>query len=166
MAEEVTVTVRYLGFCGIAPPKGRLEDMKSFDYSEQAPASICKPPVSEALWVWIDSIVKSHQPEIFADRPWQCVNCDKPARELVQASRPVLWNEHGAPGIADAGPVVMDVVAPICVSGGDCDREGTEMALQGIGSCFEGPQTVVPSCQKCGKLSDFKPCSGGCKVVG
>jgi hypothetical protein len=94
MAQEQTVTIRYLVFCGKHTPDG---SMRSFNYREQAPASLCVPHVDDGLkpdadanGIFISSIVNRHNDEILLSQAWRCVTCDKPATEILHSAAPLL----------------------------------------------------------------------------
>jgi hypothetical protein len=167
MAQEETVPVRYWVICGKLTPDGF---MKDFTYSEQAPASLCKPhidyepgPDPDATGVFITSLIELHHDEILRSRDWQCVACGKPAKELLHSAVPLL-SPNAERATADFQPTVVDNAAPICISGGACDRDAEKMvhefAKRGLGQQFEASKT----CDKCGKKSGVKLC-GGCKLI-
>jgi len=169
MSLEDHVNIRYLVFCGKLTPHGILN---KFEFREQAPASLCTPhtdnqvgPDPDATRALITSIVKRHNDEIMLIKNWRCVMCGKRAKELLHSAVSLLSpNWDRAP--ADFEPTVVDNVAPICISGGACDREAEHWvnayarSAQMSGPSFE----ALRNCDKCGKKSGVKLC-GGCKDV-
>jgi hypothetical protein len=161
-----TVTIRYLVMCGKPTSDGLAYP---FEYSEQAPLSLCNrlpssgpDPDPDATGQFITSIVDRHNAEILTSRPWLCQVCDRPAGELLHSAIARLSPGLGA--TAEYVPFIWDTVVPICRSGGDCDRTASEWA-EAFGK--EGMPTLqlgVKVCERCGKVTGVKQCSG-CKVL-
>jgi hypothetical protein len=171
MAQEQTVTIRYLVFCGKHTPDG---SMRSFNYREQAPASLCVPhvddgprPDADATGLFISSIVNRHNDEILLSQAWRCVTCDKPATEILHSAVPLL-SPVADRATADFEPTVMDNAAPICMSGGACDRAAEKTVHEFAKSALiQKPwQTwdMSKTCDRCAKKSGVKLCSG-CKLI-
>jgi hypothetical protein len=161
-----TVKIRYLVMCGKPTSDGLAYP---FEYSEQAPLSLCNrlpssgpDPDPDATGQFITSIVDRHNAEILTSRPWLCQVCDRPAGELLHSAIARLSPGLGA--TAEYVPFIWDTVVPICRSGGDCDRTASEWA-EVFGK--EGMPTLqlgVKVCERCGKVTGVKLCSG-CKVL-
>jgi hypothetical protein len=161
-----TTTIRYLVMCG----KPTLDGLAyPFEYSEQAPLSLCNGPPSsgpdpdpDATGQFITSVVDRHNAEILASRPWLCQVCDKPAGELLHSAIARLRPGLGA--TAEYVPFIWDTVVPICRSGGGCDRTALEWAgafgKEGMPTLQLGSKV----CERCGKVTGVKQCSG-CKVL-
>jgi len=171
MAQEETFTVRYLVACGKHTRDGFME---GFEYFEQAPASLCEPhvdgqpgPDPDATGVFITSIIDRHHEEILRSRAWQCVTCGKPAKELLHSTIPIL-SPNAERATADFRPTILDNSAPICISGGACDRNAQEVVQEYAKSVLieNQKQTIDTSntCDTCGKKSGVKLCRG-CKLI-
>jgi hypothetical protein len=160
-----SVAVRYMGMCGKPTPDGLAYP---FEYSEQAPLSLCSRPASsdpapdpDATGQFVTFVIDRHNDEMLRSRAWLCQVCENPAKELFHSAIPRLSPGEGAS--AEFKPFIWDTVVPICRSGGDCDRKAEEMALE-FGK--EGIPTLNKGkcCQLCGKVTGVKVCSG-CKVL-
>lgn len=170
MSQAETVSVRYLVSCGKHTPDSILQ---KFEYSAEAPASLCAPhsvirppPDEDATGVFIASLIDRHHDAILRSQQWRCVTCGKPATELLHSAVPLL-----SPGLfaaADFVPTIVDNAAPICMSGGVCDREAEKSVHEFAGDALvQRPWQVfekTPTCDKCGKKSGLKLC-GGCKFI-
>jgi len=170
MSQERTVPIHYWVICGKHAPDGFMRDFK---YPEQAPASLCKPhsvieptPDADATGVLIASLIDRHHSEVLQSYPWRCVTCDKPATEILHSAVPLL--SPGPSASADFEPMVVDNAAPICISGGACDRNAEKMVHQfAKDALIHKPWQrweVSKTCDKCGKKSGVKLC-GGCRLI-
>jgi hypothetical protein len=162
---EATVTIRYIVACG----NPTSDSLYPFEYSEQAPLSLCnRPPSSapdpnpDATGQFITYVVDRHNEEILISRPWKCQVCNKTAKELLHNAIARLSPGLGA--TADYEPFIWDTVVPICRSGGDCDRTAEEWAGTFGKDAMPTLQLGTKSCERCGKVTDVKKCSG-CKVL-
>ncbi|KAE9376054.1 hypothetical protein N431DRAFT_556319 [Stipitochalara longipes BDJ] len=171
MSQEETVTVRYLVICGKHTPDGFRE---KFDYSAQAPPSLCKPhndnepgPDPDATGVFITSLIDRHNEEILCSRVWRCVTCGKRAKNLLHSAVPIL-SPNAERATADFEPTILDNATPICVSGGACDRNAEKMVQDfAKNNLIQRPWQELDlskTCDKCGKKSGVKVCSG-CKLI-
>jgi hypothetical protein len=167
-SRERTVPVHYIVVCGKPTPDG---ETYPFKYSEQAPVSLCEPhgndkprPDPNETGKFITAVIERHHLEILHRRPWQCISCNEPAKELLHSAVPFL--SPGPDVLPDFEPTIWDTAAPICRSGGACDRHAEELvhtfARNSIGEDkFEADKT----CDWCGGKTDIKMCAG-CKTLG
>lgn len=160
------MTIRYIVMCGKPTPDGL---SYPFEYSEQAPLSLCNrlpssdpDPDPDATGQFITSVVDRHNAEILFSRPWSCQVCNRPAGELLHSAIPALNPGLGA--TAEYERFIWDTIVPICKSGGDCDRTALGWA-ETFGK--DGMPTLklgTKVCERCGKVTGVKLC-GGCKVL-
>lgn len=163
-----TVPVHYIVVCGNPLSDSEAE---KFVYSEQAPAPLCEPhgaskpaPDADETGKFIASVVDRHHLEILKIKAWCCISCNQPAKELLHSAIPFL--SPGPTATPDFKPTIWDTAAPICRSGGSCDRLAEELvhkfAKDGLPMhIFE----LTSTCDRCGKKTDVKLC-GGCKTLG
>lgn len=146
--------------------------MVPFQYEIKAPASLCKPhhneedrPHPDDNGPFMTSLVERYNPEILYSRDWRCITCSKPAKEIFHSTIALLSLHAEIAMLAGFVPTVMDVAAPICFSGGACDRHAAEL-LRAYQNDVLFPSQCIESktCNKCGKKSGVKVC-GGCKLM-
>ena len=172
MAQGSTVPCRYWVICGNPTKDG---SFRSFNFEAEAPAALCLPhldngpkPDPDDAGIFITTLVDRHNNEILHSRAWRCVTCDKRATELLHQAVPVLSPVADRADFEKFFPTVIDICAPICISGGECDRAANKVAqdfaksalIQKPWQIFEDTKT----CDTCGKKSGVKVCSG-CKLI-
>jgi hypothetical protein len=160
------VAVRYIVMYGKPTPDGLAYP---FEYSEQAPLSLCNrtasrgpDPDPDATGQFVAFVIDRYNDEILRSRAWLCQVCENPAKELFHAAIPRLSPGEGA--TAEFKPFIWDTVIPICRSGGDCDRKADEMALKFEKEGMPTLNMKSQCCQWCGKVTGVKVC-GGCKAL-
>ncbi|KAL3425173.1 hypothetical protein PVAG01_04454 [Phlyctema vagabunda] len=168
---EETVPIRYIVWCGNPSVDG---SVLTLEYDERAPASACKAPPkdqpdlnSDAVGMFIRALLDRHHEEVFDTRAWRCVSCDKPAKELHHFAINYLSStaDRVSPRFV---PTVIDTPAPICISGGACDRDARRMVHEFYEDALGPKPDKLPqlprNCDRCGKVSEVKLC-GGCRTL-
>lgn len=172
MAQGSTVPCRYWVICGKPTKDGRF---KSFNFEAEAPAALCLPHLDNGPkldpddnGVFITTLVDRHNNEILLSHPWRCVTCDKRATELLHHATPMLSPDADRAYFEKSFPIVFDICAPICISGGECDRTAYKMAQDFAKSALiQKPWQILEdtkTCDTCGKKSGVKVC-GGCRFI-
>jgi len=168
MAQGSTVPCRYWVVCGNITKDGAF---RNFNFEAEAPAALCVPhldngpkPDPDDNGVFIATLVERHNNEILFSHPWRCVTCNKRATELLHDAVAML-----SPGpeadFEKFFPAVVDICAPICISGGACDRAAYKVAQDFLRSALiQGIVEDSKTCDTCGKKSGVKVC-GGCKFI-
>lgn len=114
------------------------------------------------------SLVERHHLEILYSQAWRCATCDKPATELLHSTVSMLSPVADRADFSKFFPTVVDNCAPICISGGACDRAAEKMVHDYAKSALiQKPWQVweeTKTCDTCGKKSGVKVC-GGCKFI-
>lgn len=162
-----TIPIYYIVACGKPTPDG---EMCLYKFSERAPASLCEPhshskpkPDTDETGKFVTSVLERHHQDILHRRPWRCISCNKPAEELLHSIIPLL--SPGPDVLPAFEPTIWDITAPICRSGGACDRLAEELVhtleRNSLGDKFKASKT----CDCCGGKTDIKVCKG-CKTLG
>ncbi|EKD20585.1 hypothetical protein MBM_01267 [Drepanopeziza brunnea f. sp. 'multigermtubi' MB_m1] len=143
--------------------------IKLYHFAELAPASLVLPhgnaiPDKEKIKSFMETIVRRNNFEILYRRPWLCTICSKKAKVLIHNAS----TGQGVPkSPTDTGFMskIFDTIAPLCGSGGTCQREATQLvqdySRSGAVHCSGG----LSSCHLCGKMEGVKLCSG-CMIFG
>lgn len=167
-SRDRTTPVHYIVMCGKPTPDG---EAYPFNYSEQAPISICEPhgdgkpsPDADETGKFITSVIDRHHLDIFQRRSWRCISCDEPATEILHSVIPLL--SPGPDVLPEFEPTIWDTATPICRSGGACDRLAEEMVHEfGRNSLGKDKFEATKTCDWCGGKTDIKVCAG-CKTLG
>jgi len=83
------------------------------------PGSLCSMhPPEMPTKMFLAGLVKKYHDAIMQEKNWTCWNCPRKAVSLVHTPASYLHL---------AEPMVLDFAQPICVNGGECDKEARKM---------------------------------------
>ena len=87
--------------------------------NDTVPSSLCSMhPPEMPTKIFLAELVKKHHDAIMQEKRWTCWNCPRKAVSLVHTPASYLHLEE---------PMVVDLVQPVCVNGGECDKEARKM---------------------------------------
>ncbi|KAF8956239.1 hypothetical protein BDZ97DRAFT_1708414 [Flammula alnicola] len=86
---------------------------------DMVPISLCSPrPPEIPTKVFLAQLVKKYHDEIMSLQTWKCWICNKSAVSLVHTPASYLHQ---------AEPKVVDFAQPVCVNGGQCEKEARQL---------------------------------------
>jgi hypothetical protein len=89
---------------------------------DTVPGSLCSMyPPEMPTKVFLAELVKKHHDAIMQEKNWTCWNCPRKAVSLVHTPASYLHL---------AEPMVLDFAQPVCVNGGECDKEARNMMAE------------------------------------
>ena len=120
IAKSTTVPFRY-----VIKVTGLTDDLVKED---TVPLALCtpNPPKREAL-AFLVEMVKKYESDIKRAKPndGKCWNCPKAAISYVHTPMSYL-HQHGQV----EGAMIVDLVQPVCVTGGQCEQEARKMIAE------------------------------------
>jgi hypothetical protein len=86
---------------------------------DTVPSSLCSMnPPGKPTKAFLAQLVNKHHDAILREKNWTCWNCPRRAVGLVHTPASYLHL---------AEPLVVDLVQPVCVNGGACEREARKL---------------------------------------
>ena len=87
--------------------------------TDTVPRSLCSMyPPEMPTKIFLAQLVKRHHDAIMEEKNWTCWNCRKKAVSLVHTPMSYLHLEES---------MVVDFAQPVCINGGECDKEARKM---------------------------------------
>jgi hypothetical protein len=87
--------------------------------NDSVPILLCSMhPPELPTKIFLAELVKKHHDAIMQEKKWTCWNCPRKAVSLVHTPASYLHLEK---------PMVLDFSQPVCVNGGECDKEARKM---------------------------------------
>ena len=87
--------------------------------NDTVPNSLCSMhPPEMTTKIFLAELVIKHHDAIMREKNWTCWNCPRKAVSLVHTPASYLHL---------AEPMVLDFAQPVCVNGGECDKEARKM---------------------------------------